>query len=183
MANIGRRPTVNAGPESRLEVNLFDFSGDIYGTEITVALIAYIRPEIRFSGLDALKAQIAADAAEAYLRRRAKYAYCQLLLMRGMLHTRRFPVSAPEQAAELVRSLDHHLRIIKTIQRGPRATGRIPQVCSEFVYRCFWGGIAPAVDVPLLRNWPSAGPCFPEAVSPGDLWLTPSLETIGRLAI
>jgi riboflavin kinase/FMN adenylyltransferase len=65
VANIGRRPTVNAGQESRLEVNLFDFSGDIYGTEITVALIAYIRPEIKFSGLDALKAQIAADATEA----------------------------------------------------------------------------------------------------------------------
>jgi riboflavin kinase/FMN adenylyltransferase len=65
VANIGRRPTVNAGPESRLEVNIFDFAGDIYGTEITVALIAYIRPEIKFSGLDALKAQIAADAAEA----------------------------------------------------------------------------------------------------------------------
>ena len=45
----------NAGPESRLEVNLFDFDGDIYGTEITVALIAYIRPEIRFPGLDALE--------------------------------------------------------------------------------------------------------------------------------
>ena len=67
VANIGRRPTVNEGPESRLEVNLFDFDGDIYGTEITVALIAYIRPEIRFSGLDALKAQIATDAAEARL--------------------------------------------------------------------------------------------------------------------
>jgi riboflavin kinase/FMN adenylyltransferase len=65
VANIGRRPTVNAGPESRLEVNLFDFAGDIYGTEITVALHAYIRAEVRFPGLDALKAQIAADAAEA----------------------------------------------------------------------------------------------------------------------
>jgi riboflavin kinase / FMN adenylyltransferase len=65
VANIGRRPTVSEGPESRLEVNVFDFAGDLYGTEITVALIAYIRPEIRFSGLDALKAQIAADAAEA----------------------------------------------------------------------------------------------------------------------
>jgi len=65
VANIGRRPTVNAGPESRLEVNLFDFAADIYGVEITVALHAYIRPEVRFSGLDALKAQIAADAAEA----------------------------------------------------------------------------------------------------------------------
>ena len=65
VANIGRRPTVNAGPESRLEVNLFDFSGDIYGTEITVALHAFIRPEVKFPGLDALKAQIAADAEEA----------------------------------------------------------------------------------------------------------------------
>jgi len=65
VANIGRRPTVNAGPESRLEVNLFDFAGDIYGTDITVALHAYIRAEVKFPGLDALKAQIAADAAEA----------------------------------------------------------------------------------------------------------------------
>ena len=65
VANIGRRPTVNAGPESRLEVNIFDFDGDIYGTDITVALHAYIRAEIKFPGLDALKAQIAADAVEA----------------------------------------------------------------------------------------------------------------------
>jgi len=65
VANIGRRPTVNEGPESRLEVNLFDYEGDLYGAEISVALIAYIRPEQKFSGLDALKAQIAADAAEA----------------------------------------------------------------------------------------------------------------------
>lgn len=65
VANIGRRPTVNAGPESRLEVNVFDFAGDLYDQDITVALHAFIRPEIRFSGLDALKAQIAADAAEA----------------------------------------------------------------------------------------------------------------------
>jgi riboflavin kinase / FMN adenylyltransferase len=65
VANIGRRPTVNAGTESRLEVNLFDFGGDIYGREITVALHTYIRAEVKFSGLDALKSQIASDAAEA----------------------------------------------------------------------------------------------------------------------
>jgi len=65
VANIGRRPTVNAGTESRLEVNIFDFDGDLYGTELTVALHAYIREERKFPGLDALKAQIAADAAEA----------------------------------------------------------------------------------------------------------------------
>jgi riboflavin kinase/FMN adenylyltransferase len=65
VANIGRRPTVNAGPESRLEVNLFDYDGDLYGQDICVALHAFIRPEQKFSGLDALKAQIAADAAQA----------------------------------------------------------------------------------------------------------------------
>jgi riboflavin kinase/FMN adenylyltransferase len=65
VANIGRRPTVNAGPESRLEVNLFDYAGDLYGAEIAVALHAFLRGERRFDGIDALRAQIAADAAEA----------------------------------------------------------------------------------------------------------------------
>lgn len=65
VANIGRRPTVNAGPESRLEVNLFDFEGDLYGAELEVALHGFLRPERRFASLAALRAQIAADAAEA----------------------------------------------------------------------------------------------------------------------
>src|SRR5277367_1340443 len=53
VANIGRRPTVNTGPESRLEVNIFDFDGDLYDTEITVSLLSYIREERKFAGLDA----------------------------------------------------------------------------------------------------------------------------------
>lgn len=65
VANIGRRPTVNEGPESRLEVHLFDFAGDLYGQEIGVALHAYLRGEQKFAGLDALKAQIAVDAEGA----------------------------------------------------------------------------------------------------------------------
>lgn len=65
VANIGRRPTVNEGPESRLEVNIFDFNDDIYGAELAVSLHAYIREERKFTGLDALRAQIATDAAEA----------------------------------------------------------------------------------------------------------------------
>lgn len=65
VANIGRRPTVNAGPESRLEVNLFDWSGDLYGQHLSVALHAFLRSERRFAGLDELKAAIAADAATA----------------------------------------------------------------------------------------------------------------------
>jgi riboflavin kinase/FMN adenylyltransferase len=65
VANIGRRPTVNAGTESRLEAHLFDFAADLYGHEVAVSLHAFLRPERRFAGLDALRAQIAADAAAA----------------------------------------------------------------------------------------------------------------------
>jgi riboflavin kinase/FMN adenylyltransferase len=54
-----------AGTDLRLEAHLFDFSGDLYGRHIRVALIDWIRPEQKFSGLDALKAQIAADAEAA----------------------------------------------------------------------------------------------------------------------
>ena len=65
VANIGRRPTVNEGPESRLEAHLFDFAGDLYGQEVAVALHRFLRAERRFAGLDDLRAQIAVDAAEA----------------------------------------------------------------------------------------------------------------------
>ncbi len=65
VANIGRRPTVNAGPESRLEAHLFDYAGDLYGQVISVALIAFLRDERRFDGLEALRAQIAVDSADA----------------------------------------------------------------------------------------------------------------------
>ncbi len=64
VANIGNRPTV-AGTEARLEVHLFDFAGDIYGTAVEVELVEFIRPEQKFAGLDALKAQIAVDSASA----------------------------------------------------------------------------------------------------------------------
>lgn len=65
VANIGRRPTINDGQESRLEVHLFDFEGDLYGQTLSVALHALLRGEQRFDGLDALKAQIARDAEQA----------------------------------------------------------------------------------------------------------------------
>lgn len=65
VANIGRRPTVGGGPESRVEAHLFDFAGDLYGLELAVALRTFLRPERRFPDLGALRAQIAADACEA----------------------------------------------------------------------------------------------------------------------
>jgi riboflavin kinase/FMN adenylyltransferase len=63
-ANLGWRPTVG-GKDLRFETNLFDFSGDLYGKHLRVALIERLRPEQRFDGLDALKAQIAADCQKA----------------------------------------------------------------------------------------------------------------------
>ncbi|GGE40361.1 riboflavin biosynthesis protein [Marinicauda pacifica] len=64
VANAGKRPTVG-GTDERLEVNIFDFEGDLYGLELEVALEAFIRAEKRFDGLDALKAQIGADCETA----------------------------------------------------------------------------------------------------------------------
>ncbi|MCX7373677.1 MAG: bifunctional riboflavin kinase/FAD synthetase [Alphaproteobacteria bacterium] len=65
VANIGRRPTLGGDPVSRVEAHLFDFSGDLYGQSVEVALLHFIREEKRFAGLPELTAQIAADAAEA----------------------------------------------------------------------------------------------------------------------
>lgn len=64
VANLGLRPTFG-GAETRLEVHLFDFQDDLYGKRLCVELIDFIRPERKFEGIDALKAQIAADAAAA----------------------------------------------------------------------------------------------------------------------
>jgi riboflavin kinase/FMN adenylyltransferase len=65
VANIGRRPTIGAGLESRLEAHLFDFAGDLYGQEVTVALHGFLREEMRFESFAALTSQIAKDAAQA----------------------------------------------------------------------------------------------------------------------
>jgi riboflavin kinase / FMN adenylyltransferase len=64
VANLGLRPTFG-GAEPRLEVHLFDFNGDLYGRRLCVALVAFLRPERKFDGIEALKAQIAADAQAA----------------------------------------------------------------------------------------------------------------------
>jgi riboflavin kinase/FMN adenylyltransferase len=50
-----------AAPRPRLEANLFDIDADLYGRHLRVALVDFIRPERRFAGIDALKAQIAED--------------------------------------------------------------------------------------------------------------------------
>jgi riboflavin kinase/FMN adenylyltransferase len=66
VANLGVRPTVKtAEARPSLEVHLFDFDGDLYGARLGVRLVARLRDERRFSGLDELRAQIALDATNA----------------------------------------------------------------------------------------------------------------------
>lgn len=60
MMNIGYRPTVN-GKERRIEVHIFEFDEDIYGVNVIVELKYFIRNEIKFSGLEALKEQLGKD--------------------------------------------------------------------------------------------------------------------------
>lgn len=64
VANIGWRPTVGT-PRPVLEVHLLDFSEDIYGQRLGVSFCAFLRGEMRFDGLDALKAAIYSDIALA----------------------------------------------------------------------------------------------------------------------
>ena len=65
VANLGIRPSVNELPRPLLEVHLFDFSDDIYGTHLNVRFLRKLRSETRFPNLDALKAQIALDIVTA----------------------------------------------------------------------------------------------------------------------
>jgi len=72
VASFGVRPTVDNGAPL-LETYLFDFDEDIYGRSLTVEFVAYIRPELKFDGLDALTRAMQADMAAArdILRRRS----------------------------------------------------------------------------------------------------------------
>ena len=66
VANLGYRPTVSGEkPERLLELHLFDFDRDIYGEEVEVRFLRYLRTEQKFENLEALKAQIARDVEQA----------------------------------------------------------------------------------------------------------------------
>ncbi len=65
MANIGRRPTLDNGPQLSIEVNLFDFDDDIYGEDITLEFISFLRLEFKMCGLEELKRQLTLDRENA----------------------------------------------------------------------------------------------------------------------
>lgn len=61
MLYIGNRPTLDNGDNITLEVNILNFSGDIYNNMLTVSFIYYVRGDIRFDTLEELKDQLAED--------------------------------------------------------------------------------------------------------------------------
>ncbi|MGR3760863.1 bifunctional riboflavin kinase/FAD synthetase [Roseobacteraceae bacterium NS-SX3] len=63
-ASVGVRPMFD-GEHPNIETFLFDFSGDLYGATLSVGLVEYLRPEMKFDGLDGLIAQMDADCAQA----------------------------------------------------------------------------------------------------------------------
>jgi riboflavin kinase / FMN adenylyltransferase len=64
--NLGIRPTVSSGKSERvLEIHLFDFNRDIYGHDVEVRFLKFLRPEKKFENLDALVQQIRHDVEQA----------------------------------------------------------------------------------------------------------------------
>jgi riboflavin kinase/FMN adenylyltransferase len=66
VVNLGIRPTVSSGkPERILEIHLLDFDRDIYGKDLEIRFVRYLRPEKKFESVDALVRQIDVDVRQA----------------------------------------------------------------------------------------------------------------------
>ena len=63
VANLGVRPTVSRGDKRMLEVHLLAFEGDLYGLEIEVEFLRFLREEKKFGSMEELRAQIGRDVA------------------------------------------------------------------------------------------------------------------------
>jgi riboflavin kinase/FMN adenylyltransferase len=70
MAYIGQRPTIN-GMTRNIEVNIFDFNQEIYGQYVTMYFMEFLRHDVKFTGLEALKDQLKKDKEDtiAYFNR------------------------------------------------------------------------------------------------------------------
>ena len=65
VVNLGYRPTVSSEKERVLEIYLLDFDRDIYGDDLELRFLRYLRPEKKFESVDALTRQIEADVNQA----------------------------------------------------------------------------------------------------------------------
>ncbi|MDD6141673.1 MAG: riboflavin biosynthesis protein RibF, partial [Bacteroidales bacterium] len=61
MLNIGTRPTVDRSGRTTIEVHIFDFAADIYGTTLTVEFVQRVRAERRLPSVDSLRRQLVDD--------------------------------------------------------------------------------------------------------------------------
>ena len=67
MLSIGKNPTIEGKGES-IEVYFFDFNGDLYGQQLRIYFVDYLREEVKFSSIEALKEQLQKDEVEARKR-------------------------------------------------------------------------------------------------------------------
>ncbi|MDK4685110.1 bifunctional riboflavin kinase/FAD synthetase [Kingella negevensis] len=65
VASFGSNPTVSNTPESKLEVHLFNFTGNLYGQRLHISFLHKLRDEIKFDSIDELQAQIHQDMKDA----------------------------------------------------------------------------------------------------------------------
>lgn len=63
ISNVGYKPTVNKEPVLGVETYIYEFSGDLYDEKISVALLAFKRPEMQFATIEELKQQMSEDIA------------------------------------------------------------------------------------------------------------------------
>lgn len=66
IGNLGKRPTVenDSTAQRLLEVHLFDYEGDLYGAELNVKFLKYVRPEMKFGSVEELRQQIVRDVSQ-----------------------------------------------------------------------------------------------------------------------
>ena len=65
MVNVGVRPTMHNGHRLSIEVNIFDFDGDIYGMPIKLEFIKFLRLEFKLGSIEELRAQLTRDRAQS----------------------------------------------------------------------------------------------------------------------
>ena len=64
ITNIGRKPTIKGEHPAGVETHIYDWTRDIYGKDVKVRLLTFMRPEKKFDSVEDLKAQVLHDKEE-----------------------------------------------------------------------------------------------------------------------
>ena len=65
VTNVGVKPTIEGERLPGIETHIFDFSGELYGERVCVSFFDFLRPEQKFSSVEALRSQVAEDEQRA----------------------------------------------------------------------------------------------------------------------